>query len=168
MSKHFNPYKGHPVLGKRPNKRPTREEALKVLNGLFEFHDIAEPDKDPLAFAKLVICLAHEFVPALQPQKRGRPRDHTVRDIMWAYLEYGRVRLETGLPSEMAIIERMAEDVEFWQEMGLGETKKKIGEQLRYILTDRIKQPDIAPLVMKEFRKLLVQLEEATKKAHRH
>ena len=160
-----NPYKDDPVLCTRPKKPLTVEEARDVIGALCAFHGISE--KDPAALGKLAICLAHEFVPALRPRKRaGRPADHSARDIMWAYIEYGQMKKEAGSSSTAAIIEKMTED-KFWQDMGLGKTQEEVKETLRYILTDRINQPEIASSVRKEFQKLIGAM-EVIKKPHRH
>ncbi len=162
-----NPYKDDPVLGTRPRKPLTREEAVKVIAALFEFHGITEPDKDPLALGKLAICLAHEFVPALRPRKRaGRPLNYSARDIMFAYIEYGWMEKETGWSTTAAIIEKMAED-DIWQDRGFGKTKKEVLQALRYILTDRINQPEITPSVLKEFQELFAAV-GVTQKPQRH
>jgi hypothetical protein len=85
---------------------------------------------------------------------------------MFAYIEYGWMEKETGSSSTAAIIEKMAED-KFWQDMGLGKTQEEVKETLRYILTDRINQPEIASSVRKEFQKLIGAM-EVIKKPHRH
>ncbi len=155
-----NPYKGHPVLGIRPTKPLTREEALKVIDALYEFHGISE--KDPAALGKLAIFLAHLFVPALRPQKsRRRPPIHSAHDIAFVHSEYVRVKHETGLSNTDTIIKKMAED-KFWQDPvgGFGKNKKETVETLRYILTDRIKQPEIKLAVLKDIRETLARLEK--------
>jgi len=78
------------------------------------------------------------------------------------------MKRETKLSSTEAIIKKMAED-EFWQDpdIGLGKTQDEVLQALRYILTDRINQAEIAPSVLKEFQKFIARL-EATKKPHRH
>ncbi len=162
-----NLYKDHPVLGVRPKKPLTLEETRDVLAALCAFHGISE--KDPAALGKLAICLARQFVPALRPRKAaGRPRNHSPHDMMWVLVEYNQMKRETGLSSNAAIIKKMAED-EFWQDpdIGLGGAEEEVLQALRYILTDRIKRPDIAPLVREEVRKFVAAL-EATKKSQRH
>lgn len=109
-----NPYKDHPLLGRRTKHPLTHEEKIERFLALFEQHKIEEPD----ALSKLAICLAYTFVPAFQLAGRaGRPlkRDHPI-DEAFIVMEFERRKSEFPHKRPSEIYRDMAKTPEYKEE----------------------------------------------------
>jgi hypothetical protein len=76
-----NPYRYHPILGKRPKRPPTVNEMLNLIDVLVEHHGIKDPQNDPYALFKLLCYVASNAVPAFQPEgKRGAAQQYSIAE----------------------------------------------------------------------------------------
>jgi hypothetical protein len=67
-------------------------------------------------------------------------------------MEFGRLLVEGDLRSTNAIIKHMAKDPAWRKEMGLGRSEKEVQNKLSYLLTERLKQPEIFAEVLRSLR----------------